>query len=260
MSEKKTPKNKNIISTSEANVDKPNIRLVEGKRKNEFFLSPTSDTLIKVRFTGHHLKWSWQVIGTTKRAPSKTVKMRHWNKYIYSFKGATIVLNPNTFELWLRSRHYKPTKNASGVARMIYANWSKADRLSREFSEFAQIALQPIHTEHPADIEKAHLVMTTKELNPILKPLSEVKDEVGLIFDKSHPGKPEFTGEKSVEGAQGAEWFFTKFPNQFGEFTRSIMEYSDQLQLHLEVERETLKTMKTIRKSLERKKRAGTQG
>lgn len=258
MSEFSTLKNKLSLTGSEDYVGKPKISIVEGKKDFFTILSPTSEESIKIRFTAHHMKWAWKITGSTNRTPIKVVRMKNWNKKIYAWKGATIVLNLNTLEIWLRSRYYNPTKRASGVMRLIYSNWSKADLFAREFSEFAQIALKSIKSVHPTDIQHAHLVMTTKALNPILKPMSKVKDDVGLIFDKSHPSQPEFTGEKSVEGAHGAEWFFTKFPSNFAEFTATIFEYKEQLKLHLEVERNTLETLKEIRNSIKKaEKEAG---
>lgn len=233
---------KDVSNTpSITHVESPNQPHLEPTGIKNEYLIPTSIGIIKVRYTAHHLKWSWQYANTTNRVPIKSVRYRGWSKYIHSFKGKTIVLNYspkkelNIMELWLKSRYYNPTRKASGVIRMIYANWSKADLIARQFSEFAQIAIKPIHTAHPADIEHAHLVMTTKALNPILKPMSEVKDDVGLIFDQSHPNLPEFTGEKSVEGAQGAEWFFTKFPLVVQKQIEMDERYAKNLELHLSV-------------------------
>jgi hypothetical protein len=216
----------------------------------EQFIS-TNINATKVRYTAHHLKWSWKINGTTKRIPNKLVKLGRglgWERKIYYFNGATIIINLYTLELWLKSRYYNPTRKASGTIRMIYANWNKADKIAREFSEFAQIAITPIRSEHPADIQHAHLVMTTKELNPILKPMSEVKDKVGLTFDKSHPNLPEFTGEKSVEGAQGAEWFFTKFPAIVQYQVEMDKRYAENLELHLKVLEEIREAIKRLNK------------
>jgi hypothetical protein len=236
--------NTDFSQGSEVSGDKPKFVIVADKSGKSIYFSPTTEHTIKIRFSGHHLKWIWSVEGTTTRKPDKVVKMRNWSKYIYSWKGTKVVLNPQTFELWMRSRPYK------SVEKMIYANWSKADLLAREFSQFAQISLHPIKTEHPADIAKAHLVLTTKQLNPILKPMSEVKDDVGLLFDKSHKDYPELSGKKSVEGAKGAEWFFTQFPQQHAvilEALSGFKEYNRNIKLHLKVLqeiREALKEMK----------------
>jgi hypothetical protein len=208
-------------------------------------------TSTKVRFSGHHLKWSWFYTGITNRVPEKKIAYRGWYKLIYRFKSKTIVLNyspkkeNNIMEVWLRSKPYK------NVAKLIYSNWSKADLIAREFSEFAQIGIKPIHTPHPADIDKAHLVATTKEYNPILKPMSEIKDNVGLLFDKSHKEYPEVTGPKSAEGALGAEWFFTKFPLEHRVILQALVgfeEYNRNIKLHLEVLREIKEALKRLDK------------
>ena len=235
MSETPKPKNREFLTSSEPHVDSTNFRLVDEKNGNYTIFSPTSEEVVKIRYTAHALKWSWKITGSTARKPIRTIHMRNWDKRFYAWKGAKIVLNQQTLEIFLRSRYYNPSRRASSVMRLIGANWSKADRIAREFSEYAQIAMRPIQSDHPFDIQHAHLVMTTKELNPILKPMSKVKDKVGLIFDKSHPGQPEFTGEKSVEGARGAEWFFTKFPDIVQHQIEMDDRFAKNLERHLAV-------------------------
>lgn len=236
----KTPnsKNRDFSLPRELYVGSNFFPFVVGKSGNYTIFSPTRERLVEIRYTGHHLMWSWKITGNTARKPVKTVRMKNWLKRIYDWNGTKIVLNPNTLELWLRSRYYNPTRKASSVMRMVGANWSKADKAAREFSTFAQIAVLPNKSEHPFDIQHAHLVMTTKEFNPILEPMSKIKDDVGLQFDKSHPGQPEFVGKKSVEGAAGAEWFFTKFPEDMRALTESNKAFAQNLELHMEVLRE----------------------
>lgn len=236
-----------FLTTSEPHVDKPKISIVEEKNGKYAIFSPSSEQLAKIRVSGHHLKWEFRIEGQTFRTPKKRVKMRNWNKDIYYWKGATIVLNPRTMEVWLKSRPYKPTMRSSGVLRMIGANWAKADLIAREFSEFAEIAITPVKTAHPLDISKAHLVITSKEFNSILKPMSAIKDEVGLHFDKSHPNLPEFVGPKSVEGAQGAEWFFTKFPAIVQYQIEMDRRFAENLELHLSVLKEIRDAIKELR-------------
>ncbi len=146
---------------------------------NEFLSTRKNPTA--VRFSGHHLKWTWTLEGTTYRKPDKAIKLGKgtgWIRKIYYFKGATVIINPRILEVWLKSRPYK------SVERMIAANWNRADLTARAFSLYAQIAIRSIKTEHPDNIVKAHLVMTTNTLNPVLKPMSEVNDEVGLKYDE----------------------------------------------------------------------------
>jgi len=251
MEENSNQNNTNLTLPSEPHVGNSKLLYLEGKQWKTYIFTPTSDTRILIRISGHALRWIWKLEGTTTRTPKKQINMRGWIKRIYEFEGATLILNKLTFELWLRSRPYKPSKKLSGTERMIYANWNKADLIARHFSEFAQIALKPMETEHPANIDHAHLVMTTKALNPILKPMSEVKDEVGLGFDKSHPNHPEFMGRKSVEGARGAEWFFVEFPKEHKVVMEAMLgfeEYNKNIKLHLEVLREMRDALKRLEK------------
>jgi hypothetical protein len=82
--------------------------------------------------------------------------------------------------------------------------------------------------------------------------MSEIKDDVGLIFDKSHRDFPEMTGRISSEGAKGAEWFFTQFPNEHKVVMAALMgfeEYNKNIKLHLEVLSEIKETLKAIKEA-----------
>ncbi len=219
---------------------------------------PSSINMTKFGWTGHALKWTWLFEGKINRKPDKIIIYRNWSKKIwYHWLGnSTIVINKYRMEITLRSRKHAQTERSSGVIRMIYANWGKADKIAREFSQFAQIAIKPIESDHPADIQHAHLVMTTKALNPILKPMSEVKDSVGLLFDNSHPNLPEFTGEKSVEGAQGAEWFFTKFPAIVQYQVEMDKRYAQNIEKHLAVLESMDKGIKELTEAVKKSKEA----
>ena len=248
MEESANKNKKELTLPSDANDDNSKLIFLGGKQWKSYIFTPSSVTRVLVRFSGHALRWVWSIEGNTNRTPKKIVRMRGWEKRIYEFKGATIILNKSTFELWLRSRPYKT------VERMIYSNWNKADIISREFRIFARIGLKPIQTEHPANIKNAHLVMTNKKLNPILKPMSEVKDEVGLLFDKSHKDFPEMTGRMSAEGARGAEWFFIEFPKIVQYQVEMDTRYARNLELHLSTLVEMKDTLKKIKEALEVKK------
>ena len=223
---------------------------VRKTQKNKFSSLGSENPPTLVKFSAHRLKWIWRVTGKTARKPDKTIEMRNWKKAIYHWGGATIVLNPQTLEVWLKSRPYKnPTK-------MIYANWNKADRIAREFSKWAQLGIKAIESEHPSGVAAAHLVAETKRLNPYLKPQEGKAPLIGLTFDKSHLNKPEFTGSHSVEGAQGADWLFLSFPDRFKLVENALggfQEYNRNIQLHLEVLGEMSATMKEIRKALKAK-------
>jgi len=191
--------------------------------KDKISLSSTNQNPTKsARISAHSLRWTWTFKGKTERKPDKLRRMRNWTGKIYYFKRCTVILNVNTMELYTRSRPYTSTN------RMISANWSKADLTARQFSEFAQIAITPIHSEHPMDIAGAHLVINEKHINKRLLPGKANTSErrrfigknepyqsavrVGAIEDGSHPGKVELVGKESVEGGLGLDWLLLTHP------------------------------------------------
>jgi hypothetical protein len=233
-----------------------------------------SITSVASRMSAHAIKWIWTFKGTTTRKPDKSAKMRGWVKRVYYWGGSTIVLNVNTMEIFTRSRAY------SSTPKMIYANWSKADKLAREFSEFAQIAITPVKTNHPADVISAHLVINNKEINGKLLPKDDKRKfigknepyptaiKVGAIEDGSHTGKVELVGKQSVEGGFGMDWLLLDYPRIVKQSLEMNEKFSKNLELHLSVlneirdaeraraksDAEMSKTMKRIRESLEVKK------
>ena len=209
-----------------------------------------------VRISAHALRWTWKISGTTSRKPDVINKMKNWTRKIYNWEGTKIILNTRTLEIYMRSRAYKNPQ------KMIYANWDKADRISRSFSTWARIGLIPIESDHPADCQGAHLVLETKDLNPYLKPQADLpsSSRIGLTYDKSHPGQPELEGPESIEGSFGADYIFLDFPKEFKQLRASqknteilmagFSEYNRNIQLHLAVLREMSETMKAIRENL----------
>jgi hypothetical protein len=216
----------------------------------------TKPKTLGVKISAHALRWTWKISGTTTRKPDKINRMKNWTRKIYEWKGSKVIINTRTLEIYMQSRAYKDPQ------KMIYANWDKADRISREFSKWAQIGLIPIESTHPADCQGAHLVLETKALNPFLKPQADLptSQRIGLTYDKSHPGKPELEGPESIEGALGADYIFLDFPRHFQALraqarnTETLMggfaEYNRNIQLHLKVLNEMSETMKEIRNSL----------
>ena len=190
--------------------------------------------------------WQYAYVGETQRKPERISRLRGWSKRIYHHGNATIVLNVRTMEVWVKHK-----KGAS--KQVIYGAWSRADKAARAFSEFAQIAIQPIKTDRPADIANAHLVLQTKEYNQYLKPIAQTPQTrlTGLLFDKSHPGKPEFTGPRSAEGAVGFDWMMTVAPAKIIRIEGGMAgfeEYNRNIKLHLKVLRKMEKTLKKIAK------------
>lgn len=198
-----------------------------------------------VRISAHSLRWTWKYTGQTMRKPTNTAKMRGWVKRFYDFGGFTIALNPKTMEIWTESRPYKNVRN------MISANWSKTELAAREFSKFAQIAITPVLSDHPLDIQTAHLVIEDRLFSQLLKPFadSEGSKRIGLTFDKSHPNKAELTGKESVEGGIGMDWFFLQFPHEHRAIVSMLSgfdEYNKNIKLHLSVLTKMSKTLDKI--------------
>ena len=171
-----------------------------------------------IKWNAHSAVWKWNFEGKTERVPDKLIKLKNWNKNIYYWKGATIVMNVSTLEVWVRTRTY------TNPIRMIYKAWSRADLTAREFSTSAQIAIKPLLSEHPSDIHKAHIVLRTKKLNKYLKPQADkqTSERTGLHYDLSHPDLPEFIGQESVEGVFGADWVFLALPKEWQELKHAI--------------------------------------
>lgn len=229
------------------------------------------------RISAHSLRWTWNYSGRTCRKPDKMRRMRGWKGKIYYHSGCTVILNVKTMELYTRSRPYKNTE------KMIYANWGKADRVAREFSKFAEIAIQPIHSEHPGDLQKAHLVVNNKDINKRLLPGRADSPErrkfigkdvpypsakrVGAIEDGSHPGKVELTGQESAEGGIGLDWLLLEYPKLLKENTEANNHFSKNLELHLAVLQELRDTNKAsgaaiqeLRDAVKELKEAGGTG
>lgn len=233
-----------LSSNTIPNGDKPKSQSIHGSINHT-----------KFRISGHRLKWSWHVEGTTNRSPDKRIKVgkgKGWFKNIYHWHGATIVLNPYTMEIWMKSRPYKT------VERMVSAKWSKADLIAREFSEYAQIAITPIESEHPQDIQAAHLVVETKPVSALLEPYKDRPDSrrIGLEFDKSHRNRAELTGQESVEGGMGLDWLLLDFPQQHRMVVQALSgfeRYNANIEKHLEVLDSMDKTLKQIQKGLRKR-------
>ena len=218
-------------------------------------LMPTSSSVntTKVRISGHHLRWTWTYKGTTFRQPVKTSQMRGWIKKIYNYKGAIIILNPKTMELWQESRPYKRSET------MIYANWNKADLIARQFSQFAQIAIKPIHSEHPADLQGAHMVVENKPFSKVLKGYEGKAPRVGLQFDKSHRSRAELTGKESAEGAMGLDYWLIDFPARVSMLMESFDDYNLNIKLHLKAIQELRDAVKELKPEARRKRRGNDE-
>lgn len=212
--------------------------------KNTRFTSTSVMPIKVVRISAHSLRWTWKIEGSTMRKPDKASNMRGWVKKIWHWKGATIILNPITLEVWTQSRPYK------NVLRMIYANWGKADLAARQFSLFAQIALKPQESPHPGGLQTAHLVVQDRKFSQLLRPYAglDSSKRVGLVFDKSHPNLAEFTGKESAEGAIGLDWWLRDFPTEHRAQMAAQAEYNKNIKLHLEVLREIKEAIKELRK------------
>jgi hypothetical protein len=208
----------------------------------------STSVITSSRISAHSIKWIWEYEGKTNRRPDRRARMRGWNKDIYYWGGATIVLNPKRMEVYMRSRPYKDTE------KMIYYNWDRADVIAREFSRHAQIAIRPIPSEHPADVHKAHLVVNKKDINAHLLPMvgkgtphaSAIR--VGALEDGSHRRKVEFTGPESVEGGFGLDWLLLEYPTVVRQSLDMNARFSKNLELHLKVLKDMRKTLKEIRK------------
>jgi len=199
-----------------------------GKAAKDGTSSPSSEKppftppTLAIKYSGHSLKWIWEMQGTPKRKPLRTINMRgDWIKRIWKFKGAVIVANKKTLEIWIKTRKYK------NIEKMLYNAWNKADLIAREFSVWQQIALQPIPSSHPADVQTAHIVIEEPALTPYLRAQANAPTSklIGLTLDKSHAGKPEFAGSLSVEGAIGADYVFLRLPGAISEMDARMIAF-----------------------------------
>jgi len=249
----------NFLTTREPHVRK-NHTPKRGSKKPNF--SSSSENHPKYIITGHHIKWSYKLIGTPK-LKGKKVYMKNWVKRIYyPSNSITIVANPNTLEVWIKKAKPISKKHTKRTIRMLYTAWDKADRAARAFAKRAHVSLEPILSKHPADLHSAHMVVETKKLNKYLKPQAGIKtsEKVGLMFDKSHRNKPEFAGEYSSEGAIGLDWLFLKYPFEFRgmraevlEFNQSLSYYNQNIKLHMKVMQDIRDGIKELREELKRR-------
>jgi hypothetical protein len=226
--------------------------------KKQILSSTNVNPTKSARISAHSLRWTWNFTGMTFRKPDAYRRMRGWTGKIYRRHGYTIILNVRTIELYTHSRPYKNTE------KMIYANWSKADRIAREFSKFAQIAIQPIYSEHPAGLQSAHLVINRKEINKKLLPgradslerrrfVGKDKpylsaERVGAVEDGSHPGKVELRGRESAEGGLGLDWLLLDYPSVVRQSLEMNAEFSKNLELHLAVLQEIRDAVRRLKK------------
>ena len=254
MEENSNQNNTGLTLPPVLNDDKLNLPHAEVKPQINTGLTPTSVEPTKsAKVSAHAIRWFWIYKGTTNRKPTRSAKMRGWEKKIYHWQGATIVLNVNRMEIFMRSRPYKTTE------KMIYANWNKADKMARRFSEFAQIAITPIKSDHPADVISAHLVINNKEVNKKLLPKNDKRKfigknepyqsavRVGAIEDGSHPGKVELVGKESVEGGLGMDWLLLDYPRVVRQSLEMNEKFSKNLELHLQVLQEIRDAIKRLK-------------
>ena len=255
MEEKQDKENKeiNIPYVSDVNGEMAHVE-AQNNQLTSTNVKPTKSA----RISAHSLKWTWEYKGKTQRKPDKLRIMRGWTGGVYHWQACTIILNVRTMELYTHSRPYKDT------TKMVYANWNKADLIARQFSEFAQIAITPIHSEHPADLRQAHLVVNNKAINKRLLPGTADSEErrtfigknepypsavrVGAIEDGSHPGKVELDGKESVEGGMGLDWLLLDYPSVVRQSLEMNEKFSKNLELHLEVLREIRDAVKRLGK------------
>jgi hypothetical protein len=198
------------------------------------------------KWTLHAGLWQYTYSNNTTRKPDYISRMRGWTARYWAFAGAKIILKPKVMDVWVKHK-----KGAS--KQVIYGAWSRADKAARAFSDFAQIAIQPVKTDRPADIANAHLVLQTKDYNQYLKPIAQTPQThlTGLLFDKSHPNKPEFVGQRSAEGALGFDWMMTVAPAKIIRIEGGMAgfeEYNRNIKLHLKVLKKMEKALEKIAK------------
>ena len=261
MEENKEAKNTNSSYPNDTDVKQTTLHLGgQNTNSSSTYQNPTKSA----RISAHSLRWTWDFKGTTSRKPDNERRMRNWTGRIYYFERCTVILNVSTMEIYTHSRPYKSTE------RMIYANWGKADRIAREFSEFAQIAITPIHNEHPADVASAHLVINQKGINRRFLPGKANSKErrafigknepyasaarVGAIEDGSHPGKVELVGRESVEGGMGLDWLLLDYPSVVRQSLEMNAMFSKNLDLHLSVLKRMDKSLEELTKAVRRLK------
>jgi len=186
---------------------------VEKKPENENFSLPHENTPLDcIHISGHRLRIRYKMYGIPRISPTKKVKMRNWVKCFWNdYNGVNIVSNLHVLEVFVKVGKRKKGKIVISTA------WNNADLARRKFSEWQKIGLTPIKTAHPLDLASGHYVIEGKKLKKYLKNEAGklTSEKIGLVFDKSHAKKPEFTGENSAEGALGADYLFLDYPTEF---------------------------------------------
>lgn len=181
--------------------------------------APMRITRVKpLRYSAHSLQWKYRLIGKPQRTPDKIVQMKNWKRRFWKLKGVKLIANLHTLEAWVKTgKHTNPEK-------AINTAWLKVHKTLIYFLDWQRIAIEPIKTNAPANLSRAHMVLETKELNPYLRPQEGQPgtERVGLVFDKSHKNKPEFIGQQAAEGMIGADWVFLRLPAEWEELKQAI--------------------------------------
>ena len=226
--------------SSDVNLDLPLLVKKKANRNKSSASQRNTNIPTPTGYSIHSVRWDFKLEGIPKRSPSSIAQMNNWKKRTWKSytaggtlkRGVTIVANVSTLIIWA----YEPRK--LNPKKLLYTAWNRVDLARRAFSEWQRVGISVITSEHPADAQKAHLVIETKKYNEVLKPQADKPNSArsGLIFDKSpgHIDKPEFVGAQSIEAVDGFDWLVLNLPTQIRSLAQTIHEIKQSQIVHSE--------------------------
>jgi hypothetical protein len=113
----------------------------------------------------------------------------------------------------------------------------------------------------------SHHVIENEELNAAIKELiqkyPQIEERIGSkVCETSHKGKVEHEGKARIDRivrgdmvARGLEYLTLDFPNDFSKFgTEALVPLTEQIKLHLAVQRETLEAIRELKEAIRKGK------
>lgn len=162
----------------------------------------------KTLMNGHHIRF---IASYTGKQPTdneaKIVKLRGWNKHVWTRNNYKIVANLHCLEVTLE---FDGGSYCSNVVEKVEHTRVIAERILKKFC-----AMHKLKLASSVELTKhSHWVLEHAGISKTLESLTYIDNEkVEAIYsDSSHPDKLEFIGEESLEGAKGIDYFTLTLP------------------------------------------------
>lgn len=231
MTNKKTPNNHDVLTSSEPSVENSKTPFDGAKTQIPHILSPTSENhsvsvkacdlktnktyISPYRISSHSLLWKYSMEGVPSRGKYDEVVMRNWNvpKRVWHYRErVTVISNIKTLEVYVRKRAHRNT------SRMLHAAFALQSEVISAFVLEQGIKVTLLASSLPLNAQRGHLVIGNRALNPQLEPLADREGSrlIGLEHpDSSHPRNYELKGPYAVPGAWNLDFLTLKLPSEF---------------------------------------------